>query len=132
VLNKNLDIREEGKYLDLWSVNHFLSGVVFASWILRFTFNIWFIFGIYFILAVLWEVYEFYGGIFEHFGNKVMDVVTGVVGFLIIYGALVQGKPVNNLFAIFFTLLYVFLEVYCFVDYKRRQLCSSKSPHTIE
>src|SRR3989344_4125735 len=78
------DIRNDGKYLDLWSVNHFLSGIVYTGWMIEWDFNIWFIFVTYFILAVAWELYEFYADVFEELGNKVMDVVTGVIGFFII------------------------------------------------
>jgi len=79
-MNK-LDIWKESKYLDLWSVNHFLSGVVFTGWMLEAGLDIWIVFIIYASLAVGWEIYETIKKLHEHIGNKIMDVVTGIAGF---------------------------------------------------
>ncbi|MES2087890.1 MAG: hypothetical protein V4467_02760 [Patescibacteria group bacterium] len=110
------DVRNDGKYIDLWSVNHFLSGIVYSGWMFEWGFSLWFVFISYFVLAVLWELYELYAGIFEHLGNKVMDVVTGVIGFFLIF--LTHIFDYKNLLIV--TAIYIILELYCYIDYQLR------------
>ncbi len=110
------DIRNDGKYLDLWSLNHFLSGIVYAGWVFQLGFSLWFVFVSYFILAVAWELYEFYADVFEHLGNKAMDVITGVMGFLLL--SFTNIFDFRNLVVI--TVIYIILELYCYIDYKLR------------
>ncbi|MES3005207.1 MAG: hypothetical protein V4690_03835 [Patescibacteria group bacterium] len=116
-----LNTLKEGKYVNLWSVNHFLSGVVFAGWIFKIWSNLWLVFLMYFILALAWEVYEVYIGEFELFGNKIMDVVTGVLGFWMVYYFMILQGSISYSFVISSTILYIVLEIYLFVDYKRRR-----------
>jgi len=114
-----LEVLKKGKYVNLWSVNHFLSGIVFAGWVFKLEFSPWLVFLIYFILAVGWEVCEVYIGEFEIFGNKIMDVVTGVLGFWIVYYFMILQKPMSDPFIILCTLLFLILELYFFFDYKK-------------
>ena len=124
---KFYDIRNDGKYLDLWSLNHFLSGIVYAGWMFEWGFSLWFVFISYFIFAVVWELYELYADIFEHLGNKTMDIVTGVVGFFLLYSTDIFN--IKNLWVI--TIVYIILELYCYIDYQLRgkYQCSSDFVH---
>lgn len=75
------DIWREGKYLDLWSVPHFLSGiaVAFALFFLGFAANAAFV--IAFLLLVAYEMFEVIAKIEETRWNRVLDVVVGMASF---------------------------------------------------
>lgn len=76
-----MDVWKHGKYLDLWSLVHFLSGFVLCGlfyW-LEFSF-IWAL--IYSsILLSLWEVLEFFISIIEPSLNVIVDIIVGLLGF---------------------------------------------------
>lgn len=75
------DIWREGKYLDLWSVPHFLSGmgVAFVLYFFDFATNAAFI--IAFLLLVAYEMFEVIVKIEETRWNRTLDVVVGMVSF---------------------------------------------------
>src|SRR3990167_4615278 len=75
------DIWREGKYLDLWSVPHFLSGmaVAFGLFFLDFATNAAFIIAI--LLLVAYEMFEVIAKIEETRWNRVLDVVVGMASF---------------------------------------------------
>ncbi len=75
------DIWREGKYLDLWSVPHFLSGmcVAFALFFLGFALNA--ALTIAFLLLVAYEMFEVIAQIEETRWNRVLDVVVGMASF---------------------------------------------------
>lgn len=114
-----LDTLKKGEYVNLWTVNHLLSGVVFAGWVFKFYLNLWPAFWVYLILAIGWEIFEVYIGEFEILGNKIMDVVTGVLGFWVVYYFMVLQNSIGNNFIILSTILFVILEVYLVVDHKK-------------
>lgn len=73
-------------YFDLWSVMHFLTG--FSSGFLFSYFGLSGLLslGLVFLIAVLWEVFEYVMGVSE--GNWVpvlLDVVLALVGFSLAY-----------------------------------------------
>ena len=70
----------------------------------------------YFILAVAWELYEYFADVFEHLGNKSMDIVTGVIGFFLVYST----SMINKKILLLATAIYVILELYCYIDYQLR------------
>ena len=65
----------ERKYLDLWSIPHFLVGVLL--WLAGVDL-IWTI-----VIAVTWELIETVSRVYEHPTNRVMDVVLAVAGWTI-------------------------------------------------
>lgn len=75
------DIWREGKYLDLWSVPHFLSGmcVAFGLFFLDYTANAAFV--IVFLLLVAYEMFEVIAKIEETRWNRILDVVVGMASF---------------------------------------------------
>lgn len=75
------DIWREGKYLDLWSVPHFLSGMIvgFSLFFLGFAVNA--AFTIAFLLLVAYEMFEVIAQIEETRWNRVLDVVVGMASF---------------------------------------------------
>lgn len=76
-----MDIWKHGKYLDMWSLVHFLSGFVLCG------FFYWlgsdFIWALIYstILLALWEVFEFFIKIIEPSVNVTVDIAVGLLGF---------------------------------------------------
>ncbi len=79
------DIWREGKWLDLWSVVHFLSGmsIGFAFYLVELGAVASVI--IVFLGLTAYEMWEKIVGIEEAATNRVMDVVVGMVSFLPVF-----------------------------------------------
>lgn len=75
------DIWREGDYLDLWSVPHFLSGMVVAFALYFFGFEARSAFVIAFLLLIAYEMFEVIAEIDETRWNRTLDVVVGMVSF---------------------------------------------------
>ncbi|MDP2648497.1 MAG: hypothetical protein Q8P19_01200 [bacterium] len=75
------DIWREGKWMDLWSVVHFLSGVSVALGLALLGFGTMAAFTISFLMLVAYELWEAMVKIEETPQNRVMDVVVGMVSF---------------------------------------------------
>lgn len=76
------DIWREGKWLDLWSVVHFLSGISLGFGISIFQFGTVASIVIAFLLLVAYEMWEAMVQIHETPQNRVMDVVVGMASFV--------------------------------------------------
>jgi hypothetical protein len=79
------DMWREGKYLDLWSVVHFLSGASLGLgfYFLRFLdLGVTGSIGIVFLLLVAYELWEAMVKIAETPQNRILDVVVGMTSFL--------------------------------------------------
>lgn len=76
------DIWREGKWLDLWSVVHFLTGVSLGLGISFFRFGTTGSIVIAFLLLVAYELWEALVKIEETPQNRFMDVVVGMTSFL--------------------------------------------------
>ncbi len=80
--NTKMDFWKHGKYVDMWSVVHFLSGynlfLFFNLWGLDLVYSL--IFSV--ILLLLWEVFEWSVKIIEASPNVIMDIVIGFLGFV--------------------------------------------------
>ena len=120
-MRKGWELWEEGKYLDMWSVSHFLSGLLIAS--------VLFLLGIAFVpalviatvLFVLYELFEVVVHIEESFTNRFMDVVVDVVGFLFAtYFFVIIEKPPSIPLLFVLLLALIFLEVWGFTAWKKR------------
>lgn len=75
------DAWREGDYFDLWSVPHFLSGMVVAFSLFFLGFEARSAFIIAFLLLVVYELFESVAKIDETKWNRVLDVVVGMVSF---------------------------------------------------
>ena len=75
------DMWREGKWMDLWSVVHFLSGVSLGLGVYFFKFGIQSSFVIVFLLLVAYEMWEAMVKIEETPQNRFMDVVVGMTSF---------------------------------------------------
>ncbi|MDB5244280.1 MAG: hypothetical protein JWN18_150 [Parcubacteria group bacterium] len=76
------DIWKEGKWLDLWSVVHFLSGVSIGFVFYLFPFGQLASVIIVFLSLTAYEMWEKIVGIEETPANRVLDVVVGMASFL--------------------------------------------------
>ena len=116
-----MNIWKEGKSIDLWSVNHLLSGGVSAGLtiFLKFDFLIGLLLASFIMLS--WELYEFFGEIKESPMNQTIDMVFGVLGFIISYPLMIKMNATTRIgvFTII-TLLFLFLETRGFLAYKKR------------
>lgn len=115
-----MDIWKHGKYIDLWSVVHFLSGFLLASicYILGYTLIFSFICSV--LLLILWEVFEWLINIIEPSLNAITDIVVGSVGFLV--GAwLLYGLHQQPQFYVYPVILIAGgLALWGFIDFKKR------------
>lgn len=79
------NIFRNGKYLDLWSINHTLAGVVIAGPLYYFSISFIYSFFILIFLIVGWEIYEIIFDVHETWQNRSTDIITGVIGFFFVW-----------------------------------------------
>lgn len=72
------DIWREGEYLDLWSVPHFLSGILVGLTLFFLGFSRYDATVIAVLLLCAYEIFEYVAGIDETRSNAILDVVVGV------------------------------------------------------
>jgi uncharacterized protein YacL len=79
------DLWREGAWLDLWSVVHVLSGLLLGFFF--YYLDIHAIFGVLLAVLVLtvYELFEMFVEIYEAPTNRFMDVVVGIVGYLLAF-----------------------------------------------
>ena len=78
-LFQRTDIWREGKYLDLWSVPHFLSGLVLGIVLHLMAMPLRDALLVAFLVLVMYEMWEDLAQIEETRWNKLLDVVVGMV-----------------------------------------------------
>ena len=118
---EKVDLWKHGTYIDLWSVVHFLSGVLLASVCYYFGLSFTWSTVITLVLVVLWELLEAILKIIESRKNVLMDVIIGMAGFYSLgYFHFVRGWPWSA--PLFFSLLFVTLGMsfWGFHDFLRR------------
>ncbi|MBI5457925.1 hypothetical protein HY971_04345 [Candidatus Kaiserbacteria bacterium] len=77
--------KKEGRYVDLWSVVHVLSGIALAFYPRYFGFSVLATFIIVTLLFIMYEMFEVIVKIEEYPTNRVTDVLFGLVGFAPVY-----------------------------------------------
>ena len=87
------DLWREGTWLDLWSVVHFLSGVLLGLgfYFLHFGSIVSAILAL--LLLISYEMWEMIVQIEEASTNRFMDVVVGMVGYLLAFFPLASWLP---------------------------------------
>lgn len=121
LLYKNMDIWKHGKYIDMWSLVHFLSG--YNLFLLFFSLGYEFIHAMVFslILLLAWEIFEWVTKIIEPSLNVMADIVVGFLGFLF-------AGYLHNILNLSFSYLYfgiilgvtITLSVWGFLDFLKR------------
>lgn len=115
-------IWQDGKFFDLWHVNHLLAGALLGQLTFHFQ-QLWLGFAISLIAMISWEVFEVIKKITETKFNRSMDIILGVIGFFITY----YLEPIFNneqYFILFIVLLisWLTLELWGYFAYKSGQL----------
>ena len=95
-----------GKYFaDVWTIIHFLSGVLAGYIAIFFDFPFVQSLIVLFVLNVLWEILEVYGKVPEVISNRITDIIVGILGFLLIYEYLVDLEVMYNVFIFAFSFI---------------------------
>jgi hypothetical protein len=112
----------EGRYVDLWSINHVLSGIVLGA--ILFSISVPFVWslGLSLILFVAWEIGEMVAGIKEHMPNLIMDIVCDVAGFLLIAWWFAEIGPLSWMSITAWILLMVVMNLWGFIAYEERKI----------
>lgn len=112
-------IFKNGKYLDLWSVNHTLSGIVIAGPLYYLSIPLIYSFLISLVLMVSWELYEIIFKIAETWQNRTTDVITGVLGFSFIWYLYTRTANTSEVLIYIVALsLFLLLEIWGYIAYK--------------
>jgi Na+-transporting methylmalonyl-CoA/oxaloacetate decarboxylase beta subunit len=115
------EIWKEGKVIDLWSLNHILGGTVLAGIFFFLNLPLTIALILTFLIAILWEIYELIEGIYETHSNKILDVLTSLLGVPMFYYLanenLIETKA---LFAIFL-FSFIILEVWGYLARTSKQ-----------
>ncbi len=120
----NAKLWAEGRYVDLWTVPHILAGVILAAVFNWLGISFWLNLLLSSILIISWEFFELHFlNVHEHLSNKVMDVVTGWLGFFVMYIFIVKfGITAIIPYLVALTVFYLLLNAWGFLAYKRRRL----------
>lgn len=79
----SMDIWKHGTYVDTWSVVHFLSGFILAGLCYLVGFGFMYALGVSVAILFLWEAFEWLIRIIEPSVNVLVDLLVGVIGFLV-------------------------------------------------
>ena len=115
-----MDIWKHGKYIDTWSVVHFLSGFLLS--VLFYKLGYEFLTAAIFSLVALvaWEGFEWAVKIIEPSINVIMDLIIGFAGFLLgAYLYYLINFPVGNYFYIILAVS-IALPTWGFLDFLKR------------
>lgn len=82
---KNEGFWKEGKYIDAWSIVHFLSGLFLGFILNALGFSIFEGFLIAALLVILWEIIEphIWPKWHETWQNQIVDIIIGLIGYLV-------------------------------------------------
>jgi hypothetical protein len=123
-MNEVVDRWKKGRVLDLWSIPHFLLGILcaFIPFYSHLTFE--YVFVSMVVLAFLWEIGEYIAGIKETIWNNIADVLLPIISFLIIEKVLVTTTLLQEQRTVAFVgviTLYFFTNISGWLAYRRRQ-----------
>ncbi len=115
-----MDIWKHGKYLDLWSVVHFLSGFVLGGFF--YWLGAGFLSALIYstALLILWEVFEFFIKIIEPSANVVVDVLVGLGGFFLAAFFYFLKAEFNPYFYLAIVGLTLALSLWGFIDFLKK------------
>ncbi|KKQ83640.1 MAG: hypothetical protein UT07_C0001G0002 [Parcubacteria group bacterium GW2011_GWB1_38_8] len=115
-----MDIWKHGKYLDLWSLVHFLSGFILCGLFYWLEINFTWTLILSTILLILWEVFEFIIKIIEPSWNVAVDIIIGLLGFFsATYLYFLQSEFNASLYLTIVGITFV-LSLWGFLDYLKK------------
>ena len=109
------ELWKEGKYLDLWSLNHVLGGMLIAGIFIFLNIDLKLALILSFLITLSWEIYEVKKGLHEAPTNKVFDLLTNLLGVYLMYAVVALNIIDTN--AVFTTVLlcFIILEIWGFL-----------------
>jgi type III secretory pathway component EscU len=110
------DIWKHGKYVDLWSLVHFLSGVLLAAVTQRLDLPFFWALAVSVVALVAWEWFEALKKIIEPSVNVTVDIVIGLVGFLLAWSFVSW----NDALLVAVLIATVLLSFWGFMDFLKR------------
>ena len=116
-----MDFWKHGKYVDSWSIVHFLWGIILAAALYRFGVEFIFALIISLVLLITWELIEWFINVIEPRANVLVDLAIGIAGFLVggyFYYERYRAFDPNIFAAIFF--LTLALDLWGFIDFLKR------------
>ena len=115
-----------GRFVDLWSIIHIISGVMLGLVVLALDIN--FFYGLLFALVgmIAYEAYEMILKIIEDAENSITDVVLGILGYIASY-QFFGSDPTTNyvLYLLFFVVVNAALFYIGWQKYLRRKMRST-------
>lgn len=114
---------QKGRAFDLWSIPHFLFGILMAFLPPLTGISLLTALALTLILAMLWEIYEKFVQIRETVQNSLLDIILPIVAFtLTSYILRIYSFQYNDLLviAIAVLVLYTFTNISGWLAYRRR------------
>lgn len=116
-----MDIWKHGKYIDMWSVVHFLSG--YCLFLLFYIMDYEFVHAMFFsiFLLILWEFFEWITDIIEPSLNVIADLIVGFSGFM--FGWFLHyflNRPFDSIYLGFALGITLTLSLWGFYDFTKR------------
>jgi len=108
----------ERKYVDLWTIVHILTGMCFGFAIFFYHSPFTESFIAFTVFAIIWELLEFYTRANETIQNQIIDVLTGVLGFLATYKIIPLLAPSLTSQIIYFTLIYIVVWTFAYFGFQ--------------
>ena len=118
----SIKVWKEGRAIDLWSINHILAGGLLGATVFFHNINLYLGFAISFLIFLAWEIIEIWQNLYEEKWGKVMDVLTSVVSFFIIYFLFTKINLAGALLVFWFLFIaWALLEIWGFVTLRIKQ-----------
>ena len=107
----------------MWSIPHILCGVVLVGVFCYFKIKFWPNLILSTLIMIGWEFFELYVlNVHEYITNKIMDVVTGLIGFFVTYAFILKFGIKNMLpWLAVVTIIWLLLNYLGFKAHKTRQ-----------
>lgn len=114
---------QKGRGLDLWSIPHFLFGILMAFLPSLTGVSVFKALAFTFVLAVLWELYEKFVSVRETVQNSLLDILLPIVAF-VASSFILTSYPLHpndlRVVASAVFVLYLFTNISGWLAYRRR------------
>ena len=115
---------KRGRAFDLWSIPHFLFGILMAFLPQLVGISVLTALSLMIILAMVWEIYEKFIDIKETIQNSLLDIILPVVAFMLA-SRLLAAYPLHSddlkVFAVAIFSIFLFTNISGWRAYRRRK-----------
>lgn len=108
----------ERKWLDLWTVVHFATGMCFGFAVFFYDSPLIPSFVVFFVFMVVWEVLEHFHQAKEPLSNQFTDVVSGGLGFLLTIYTVPLWAPTLSGQLLYFTGVYLIAWLFAYFGFR--------------